>query len=146
MYDRNQKGSNVVRTRSFDHFYPFDDGVMAYIRLSNDDTSAGSHCFYVASPSYTLADLLGTSYVACKYDEQWWVGMVLEADRASNNIKITYVHPHGPSDSFFWPSKGDVCWMSTSSVILKLNPPITSNGRSYKIDPEEFNDIAILLS
>ena len=27
--------------------------------------------------------------------------MVLEADEASNDIKITFMHPHGPSDSFF---------------------------------------------
>ena len=66
---------------------------------------------HVASPSYTLADLPGMSYVACKYDEQWWVGMVLEADYASNGIKITFMHPHGPSGSFFWPSKDDVCLM-----------------------------------
>ena len=117
---------------------------MACKRLSDVETSAGSHCFYVASPSYTLANRL--SYVACKYDEQWWVGMVLEADQASNDIKITFMHPHGPSDSFFWPSKDDVCWVPPSSVILKLNPPTTSNGRSYKIDTEEFNNIAILLS
>ena len=78
---------------------------MTYKRLSDDKTSAGSHCFYVAYPFYTLADLAGMSYVACKYDEQWWVGMVLEADQASNDIKIIFMHPHCPSDSFFWPSK-----------------------------------------
>ena len=72
--------------------------------------------------------------------------MVLEADWAINDIKITFMHPHGPSDSFSWPSKDDVCWMSPSSVILKLNAPATSNSRSYKIDTEEFNKIAILLS
>ena len=136
----------VLGTRSFHHFNPFAEGVVAYKRLSDDEASAGSHCFYVASPSYTQANLPGMSYVAYRYDEQWWVGMVLEADWASNDIKITFMHPHGPSDSFFWPNKDDVCWMPPSSVILKLNPPSTSNGRSYKTDTEEFNNIAILLS
>ena len=144
LYDRYQKGSTVVGTCSFHHFYPLAEKVVAYKRLS-DETSAGSHCFYVASPSYTLADLPAMSYVACKYDEQWWVEVVLEADRASNDIKITFMHPHGPSDSFFWPSKDDVCWMQPSPVIFKLNPPTTSNGRSYKIDTEEFDNIGILL-
>ena len=74
---------------------------MAYKRLSDVETKAVFYCFYVVSPSYTLADLPGMSYVACKYDEQWWVGMVLEADRASNDIKITFMHPHITSDLFF---------------------------------------------
>ena len=101
LYDRYQKGSTVVGTHSFHHFYPLAEGVVAYKRLSDDETSAGSHCFYVASPSYTLADLPGMSYVACKYDKQWWVGMVLEADWVSNDIKITFMYLHGPSDSLF---------------------------------------------
>ena len=74
---------------------------MAYKQLCDDETSAGSHCFYVTSPSYTLADLPGMNYAACKYDEQWWVGMALEADRASNNIKITFMHPHIHQTHFF---------------------------------------------
>ena len=119
---------------------------MTYKRLSFNETSAGSHCFYVASPSYTLADLPAMNYVACKYDKLRWVGMVLEADQASNDIKITFMHLHGPSNSHFWPSKDDVCWMSPLSVILKLNPPTTSNGSNYKIDTEEFDNIAILLN
>ena len=53
---------------------------MAYKQLSDAETSAGSHCFYAASSSYTEADLPGMSYIACKYDEQWWVGMVLEGE------------------------------------------------------------------
>ena len=35
--------------------------------------------------------------------------MVLEADQASYDIKTTFMHPHGPLNSFFWPSKDDVC-------------------------------------
>ena len=30
-------------------------------------------------------------------------------------------------------------------MILKLNPPTTSNGRSYNIDTEEFNNIAMIV-
>ena len=105
LYDRYQKASTVVRTGSFHHFYPLAEGVMVYKQLSDNETSAGSHCFYVAFLSYTLADLLSMSYVACKYDEQWWVGMVLEADQASNDIKITFMHLHGLSDSFFYQVK-----------------------------------------
>ena len=93
LYHCHQKGSTVVGTRSFHHFYPLAEGVVAYKRLSDEKNSAESHCFYVASPSYTLAGLPGMSYVACKYDEQWLVGMVLEADWVSNDIKITFMHP-----------------------------------------------------
>ena len=76
--------------------------------------------------------------------------MVLKADWASDDIKLTFTHPCGPSDSLFWPSKDDVWWMPLSSVILKLNPSISSKGKSSKMTKlqgnEEFNDVAVLLS
>ena len=50
---------------------------MAYKLLTDDETNAGSHCFYIAFPSHTLADFQGMSSVACKY-KQWWVGVVFD--------------------------------------------------------------------
>ena len=76
---------------------------MAYKLLTDDETSPGSHCFYVASPPHILTGFPGMSYVACKYDKQWWLRMVLDADWTSNDIKITIMPVCRPSNSFFWP-------------------------------------------
>ena len=85
-----RKRSIVVRTHYFHHFYPVAEGVVACKRLSDSETSTGSHCFYVASSSYILADLPGMNYVACKYDEQWLVEMAPKADFASNDSKVFF--------------------------------------------------------
>ena len=88
LYGRYQKGSTVGETCNF---HPVTEGVVAYKQLSNDENRVGSR-------SYSLGDLPSISYVACKYHEQWWVGMVLEVDWATNDLKITFMHPCSPSD------------------------------------------------
>ena len=119
---------------------------MADKLLTDNKTSVGSHCFYVVSPSYTVADFPGMSYVACIYDKQWWVRIVLNVDWASNDIKITFMLVCHPLNLFFWPNKDDVCWMPPSFMILKLNLPAASSGRSYKMNTKELNNVAIPLN
>ena len=143
--DRYLKGSTVIGTRSFHHFYPIDEGVLEYKRTSDDECAAGSHCFFTVSPSHSLADFTLMSYVACNYDEKWWVGMILELDQQNNDMKVTFMHPHGPSKSFFWPRRDDVCWMPPASVILKLSSPSTVNGRSYTFNSKEMDEVKKLL-
>ena len=59
------------------------------------------------------------------------------------DIKVNFLHPHGPSQSFFWPSRQDSCWVPFTNVISKLSPPdvLTSTGKRYQFITGETNDI-----
>jgi hypothetical protein len=44
-----------------------------------------------------LKDITGC--VTCMYDNFWWLGCVLSVSKESNDVKISFLHPHGPSAS-----------------------------------------------
>ena len=58
------------------------------------------------------------SYVACNYDEHWWVGCIAEKDESGGDIRVNFLHPFGPSRSFFWPAKEDKCWIPLDNVCV----------------------------
>ena len=51
-------------------------------------------------------------FVTCVYQNQWWVACTIQLDE--ENIKVSFLHPHGPSRSFRNPSTPesphDPCW------------------------------------
>ena len=48
-------------------------------------------------------DLLPESivgFVTCLNDENWWLACVLEIIHEESLVKLTFLHPHGPSNLF----------------------------------------------
>ena len=43
--------------------------------------------------------------------------------------KYIVIYP-GPSNSFAWPKRKDVCWVPYMHVICKIRPPTTSTGQT----------------
>ena len=44
------------------------------------------------------------SYIVCRYDGKWCIDMILELDCEKNDARVTFMHPHGPAKSFYWPN------------------------------------------
>ena len=49
-----------------------------------------------------------STYLLCKYDDRYWIGIVSDIDEAAGGVKLKFMHPHYPKVSFFWPSR-DAC-------------------------------------
>ena len=47
-------------------------------------------------------------YMAVVYDSAWWVGYVIKTDNELQEVTVTFLHPHGPSNSFSYPDPADV--------------------------------------
>jgi hypothetical protein len=71
--------------------------------------------YYSSSPNYTenhvisvLKDMIKlkdiTGFVTCMYDTFWWLGCVLSVSEESNAVKMSFLHPHGPSASYIYPA------------------------------------------
>ena len=39
-----------------------------------------------------------------------------------NDLKINFLHPCGPSNYFYWPSREDICWVPMSHILCKIDP------------------------
>ena len=80
-------------------------------------------------------------YVACRYDEKWWIGVVEEVNEVEQDVKINFLHPPGPARSFRWPSRPDVCWVPITDVICQVQAPVTATGRTYTIAAQDCRNI-----
>ena len=77
-----------------------------------------------------------TGYVTAVYDGFWWVACVVKTFPESEETEVSFLHPHGPSRSFRYPSPKDVLIMSCKDVLTTINPT-TATGRTYTLSLEE---------
>jgi len=68
------------------------------------------------------------------YDDHWWVASVIETSEIEQDVKVSFMHPHGPARSFRWPAHEDICWVPMQNILHPLNPPTTANGRLYHLE------------
>ena len=112
-----------------------------YLQLGTNElvNFAGIHYF----SNYGREDLqvAGNNYIACKYDGRWWIGLILKVDTVQLDAQVKFMHPPGPANTFFWPLKDDVCWVSLQQIFCKIATPITATGRSYTITVKDFTTI-----
>ena len=59
------------------------------------------------------------------------LGMIENIYENTSNLKIKFIHPHGQSKSFYWPSKDDTCYIPITNIVCLISPP--STGQTYKI-------------
>ena len=75
-------------------------------------------------------------YITAKYDGHWWLGCVLKTIPESDEVENSFLHPHGPSRSFKYPTPADILLMSCEDILTAVNPT-TVTGRSYTLSEVE---------
>jgi hypothetical protein len=77
-----------------------------------------------------------TGLVTCMYDNFWWLGCDVSVSEESNDVKISFLHPHGPSASYIYPTTPHILWLPQSAVPAKVSPN-TATVRAYTLTSEE---------
>ena len=77
-----------------------------------------------------------SGFVTCCYGGQWWVACVLQLDADNNEVRVTFLHPHGPSRSFKYPHIQDILSIPMSDILTTVDPR-TATGRVYTITQKE---------
>lgn len=67
-------------------------------------------------------------------DNEWWLGCVLGVE--DNEVKISFLEPHGPAPSFKYPRSPDVLVLNKADVLTKVDPT-TQTGRVYNLSVVE---------
>jgi hypothetical protein len=70
------------------------------------------------------------------YDNFWWLGCVLSVSEESNDVKRSFLHPHGPSASYINPAMPNILRLPQSAILAKVSPN-TARGRTYTLTSEE---------
>jgi hypothetical protein len=87
-----------------------------------------------ATPVIAMANLVGYSTV--RYDQAWWVAVVVEPLPATEEVRVNFLHPHGPAASFVFPEIADQLVIGVDAVLTSV-APTTSTGRTYSLSRRE---------
>lgn len=85
-----------------------------------------------AERSCTIDKITGQIIVA--YNGLWWLAVVLKSFPVENEVEVSFLHPHGPAPSFYYPRHPDILIISDYDVLANVDPMLTSkSGRTYKL-------------
>ena len=87
-----------------------------------------------------LADV----YVTAIYDGHWWLASVTNVSTAEEEVHLNFLHPHGPSRSYFFTQCCDRLHVHIRDVITHVEPT-TDTGRIYRIYPEETRQVEVIM-
>jgi hypothetical protein len=94
------------------------------------------------SPSQTIPFETVRRYRAIVYEDHSWPWYVLEKYEENEEFKIRFLHPHGSSASFVFPSQPHELILPMS-LILSMVTPTFEIGKTYKLSAAEANHIAL---
>ena len=139
---RFQSGKTVPGTRIYHHFIPISTSAISFKRTSEDTDVTGTFSFSDESIDIPLVnDVKESDFISCIYDNHWWIGLVQSVDLEQGDVKVNFMHPHGPNLQFHWPSRNDICYVPTDKLLCKISTPITSTGRLYSINEADYSKI-----
>ena len=136
-------------TRSFHHFVPLSESVMAAKRVSEDQVYAIEFDLIrgmKSKPGNSSADPKLSDFVVCAYDEKHWIGIVDAIDEEHDNIKVKFMYPCYPARSYNWPGRDDICFVPNVNVLCIIGAPVTVTRRQYKLNDEDIDTIEQELS
>ncbi len=90
-----------------------------------------------------LASIKG--YCLATYDGHWYLACVLEVKPGSNEVMLSFLHPHGPAHSFVYPSPSDELIVDVSDVLMIVNP-VTATGRTYALTQSEMKKATSIIN
>ena len=84
-------------------------------------------------------------YVTVEYDGHWWLACVLAVNQACLEVKVSFLHPAGPSPSFTYPTHPDVLVVKNDQILTTVDP-VTSTGRTYQLPTVQMEKATFVLS
>ena len=136
--DRFAKSITMPETRSSHHFVPISCNKIAH-KLTSEDREYLQFDFDKSlTEEINIKNIKCFSYVSCIYDTFWWVSIVTEVNVLEGDLKIEFLHPHGPRKTFSWPSVADKCFVPGSNILCIITAPTTITGQMYRISDTDF--------
>ena len=109
LFKRFESGRTIPGTRSFHPILPLSEGQVTYKRISDDEVADGTFKFFDIVLADQISNIKIIDFITCHYDLFWWIGLLKEIDHEQGDILVKFMHPHGPSRTFKWPAREDLC-------------------------------------
>jgi hypothetical protein len=99
---------------------PVKKGILNTKMYSSSPNSTEKHVISLLKDMIKLKDITG--FVTCIYDTFWWLGCVLSVSEELNDVKISFLHPHGPSASYIYPAVPHILQLPQSAILAIVSP------------------------
>ena len=92
------------------------------VEVRNISASVDKQVERISITSDTIAMKITSinGYVTAKYDGHWWLACVMKTLTDSNEVKMSFLYPHGPSKSFSYPDHSDILVVSAEDILTKV--------------------------
>lgn len=145
--ERFASSKTIAGTRSHHSFIPTDVGNIEMRRLSSDQ-----HCDVVIINSVHAGvnnqivanECQPGCYIACTYDNEWYIGMVTERSDEENDVFVKFMKRARTSNTLSWQQNTyNECWIPFQDVLCIVSAPQLQGhgGRHYKLTNEDFEII-----
>ena len=138
---RFKQSRTIPGTRRLHSFVPLTLSEVRVRRYSASDTYRDEK---VSQAAEELQPEAIVGFVTCLVERKWWLACVLEVIEQAQ-VKLTLLHPHGPSRSFKYPAKEDVHIIPIKSILTTVDLR-TVTGRTYTLSKEELASTTLSLS
>ena len=81
-----------------------------------------------------------SGFVICVYENEWWLACILSVDPENAEVKVTFLHPHGPARSYCYHSIPDILSVPITDLLARVSPN-TATGRTYTITRKESREL-----
>ena len=83
-----------------------------------------------------ISDVAG--YVTAIYDGAWWFAYGTGTDPEMQKISLSFLHPCGPSRSFYYPQKADILTGHINNILTFVEPTAYTS-RMYTLSDSEMD-------
>ena len=138
------KYKGITGTRMYHHYKPLTSGKMLVKRFSSDQNGLEIGMYQQDALRESFDDYDIDDYIACKYDKNWYVGLITEKSREQNDFHLKFMKHSEKSQSFTWPDLSDTCWVPVEDIICKIPTPYIKgiSGRAvFKINEKDYQKL-----
>lgn len=126
----------IVGTQKMHTYIPISENRLITKPFSSSDDMNTETVTTVDYITPTDLEEITSGFVTVEYDKAWWLACILE--RIGNEFKISFLHPKGPANSFFYPKPSDILIVPGSTFLQKVDPT-TTTGRVYALSKSDLS-------
>jgi hypothetical protein len=141
----------IPGTRSHHCFLPVSHSELQMRRISLDVDFSTVHFqksnASIGVPAFVQNDCLQPGrYVACMYDNKWYVGNIVERNDTEQDLLVNFMR-RIDERTLSWPTRKDECYIPLSDVVCLVDVPVVmgASARLYQLSLKDFNRILELL-
>ena len=139
---RYSMANTVPGTRSYHGFVPQENFTLQLKRISTD-VIHNEHKFTQMIDTPDWKDYKPGRYIACMYDDIWYVGLILEYSEENEDFCVKFMSRKGFNLNWISDTRSSQCWVPYKNIICSIDAPEIkgSTAREYCLNKHDYDKI-----